>query len=101
MLLSHHHSPMRGPGKRPGSTGGAGGGAGGGPGAVSLNQPNSRSSGLSSATGALGKERVGTPLVAASMKLRQAKAGNEPPVALFIGVLSSLPNHTPATRSPV
>ena len=44
--------------------------AGGGPGAVSLNQPNSRSSGLSSATGALGKARVGKPMARAeAMKL--------------------------------
>ena len=50
---------------------------------------------------ALGKGLTGMPAIAVSMKLRQARAGNEPPVTRFIGVLSSLPSHTPATRSAV
>ena len=51
--------------------------------------------------GALGSVRTGICFVAANMKRRQVCAGNEPPVTLFIGELSSLPNHTPATRSAV
>ena len=51
--------------------------------------------------GALGNGLTGSDRVAASINRRQVSAGNEPPVTLFIGALSSLPSHTPATRSAV
>src|SRR5439155_1151884 len=51
--------------------------------------------------GAPGSGRTGIAWVAASMKRRQVCAGNEPPVTLFIGALSSLPSQTPATKSAV
>src|SRR5205807_10183547 len=52
-------------------------------------------------SGVLGSGRTGIAWVAASMKRRQVCAGSELPVTLFIGALSSLPSHTPATRSAV
>ena len=51
--------------------------------------------------GALGSGRTGIAWVAVNMKRRHACAGSEPPVTWFIGVLSSLPSHTPATKSAV
>ena len=48
-----------------------------------------------------GNGLTGIACVAASMNRRQVCAGNEPPVTLLIGVLSSLPSQTPATRSAV
>ena len=43
-------------------------------------------------------ERIGP---ARSTKSRQIAAGMSPPTTLFIGVLSSLPTHTPTMRSGV
>jgi hypothetical protein len=51
--------------------------------------------------GAAGSGRIGIERDAASMNWRQVCAGNEPPVTLLVGELSSLPSHTPATRSAV
>src|SRR5438067_1060679 len=45
-----------------------------------------------------GGRRTGIARVAPSMKRRQVCAGNEPPVILLVGELSSLPSHTPASR---
>src|SRR3954469_22499776 len=73
-------------------------------------QPSSRSSaeappasdgGLFAGAGPLDSGRAVLPCVALSMKFRQRAAGRVPPVTWFIGVLSSLPSQTPATRSDV
>jgi hypothetical protein len=40
----------------------------------------------------LGNGRTGIAQVAASMKRRQVCAGNDPPVTLLVGELSSLPS---------
>src|SRR5262249_58642345 len=51
--------------------------------------------------GALGRGRTGMVRIAVAINRRQVCAGSEPPVTLPVGELSSLPNHTPATRSAV
>src|SRR6516225_5144611 len=86
------------------------GGSGGGPGRnnpkkFSKSAPPVRAgvsaTTLTGGTVEFGSARTGIGFVAASMKRRQACAGSEPPVTLFIGELSSLPSQTPATRSAV
>jgi hypothetical protein len=45
-----------------------------------------------------GNGRTGTPSCAATMNSCHAWAGIAPPVTRFIGLPSSLPNHTPVVR---
>ena len=51
-------------------------------------------------SGGIGRVVAGALLSAAAMNSRQIRAGIPPPATPGRGLLSSLPIHTPATRSP-